>query len=264
MLCKPKKRLGQNFLVDKNVQRKIITACEFAPRDTVLEIGAGQGELTRLISPLVREIYALEIDACLCRILREDLRTLPNVKIINADILKFDLKKYFTAKEGISEKGIKVAGNIPYYISSPIIGRLFKFRSLIDTVFLTVQKEFAGRMASGPGSKEYGSLSCFTQYYSNPKILFSIKNNSFFPVPKVDSCLVRLDIKKGLILEAGRERLLFKIIRCAFNQRRKTLRNSLEGVVSRRKLGSFFERYGIPRDTRPEKLSLSDFIALAQ
>lgn len=259
MRCKPKKRLGQNFLLDKNIQRKIITACGFTRQDTVLEIGAGQGDLTRLISPAAADVFALELDAGLCGILEEGLKGLTNVKIIHTDILKFDLKKYF----GKREKAIKVIGNIPYYISSPIIKHLFKFRGVIETVFLTVQKEFAKRMVSSPGSKEYGSLSCFVQYYTRPKILFPIKNNSFFPVPKVDSCFIRLDIKKDLVFAGSSERLLFKIIRSAFNKRRKTLRNSLEGVVREARLNRFFERYNILPNTRPERLSLNDFIALA-
>jgi 16S rRNA (adenine1518-N6/adenine1519-N6)-dimethyltransferase len=255
---KPKKSLGQNFLVDKNVQRKIIEACSFKPCDTVLEIGAGRGELTGLIAAKAAKIYALEIDTRLCGILKTSLEGKSNVEIINQDVLKFNLRKHF---RGAGAR-IKVFGNIPYYITTPIIGHLFKFREKIDAIFITVQQEFARRITAGPGSKDYGSFSCFSQYYTEPKILFTIKKNSFFPSPKVDSCLLRMNIKRKLPLRKREEDLLFRFIRAAFNKRRKTLKNSLKGVVSPQKLGEFFNRYSLDKNIRPEDLSLQHFINL--
>ena len=258
MYDKPKKSLGQNFLVDKNIQRKIIQACAFKASDAVLEIGAGRGELTGLIAEKVAKIYALEIDTRLCEILKANLEGSSNVEMINQDVLKFNLKRYFS--EAVAR--IKVVGNIPYYITTPIISHLFKFREKIDTVFITVQQEFARRMAAQPGSKDYGSFSCFSQYYTEPKILFPIKKTSFFPSPKVDSCFLRMDIKRRLPLGRKQEDLLFRFIRAAFNKRRKTLRNSLKGVASLQKLGQFFDRYSLDKNIRPEDLSLQHFINL--
>ncbi len=258
MRHKPKKGLGQNFLVDKNLQRKIISACEFEPFDTVLEIGPGRGELTKLIADKVLLLYALEIDGSLCGALREEFKDSPNVKIIHQDILRSKPQDYL----GKPGQKIKVIGNIPYYITTPIIEHLLKYREYIATVFLTVQKEFGRRMTAAAGSKEYGSLSCFVQYYAEAAILFNLKNTCFFPAPKVDSCFLRLNIKKELPLDAERERLLFRVVRAGFNQRRKTLRNSLKGVLPRGKLDLYFSRYGLDANTRPEELSCQDFINL--
>ena len=260
MHIKPKKSLGQNFLVDPNIQRKIISACQFKSFDTVLEIGAGRGELTRLIANRVNKVYALEIDTGLCDILKESFKDYVNVKIINQDVLKFNLKRYFSK---LKEK-IKVVGNIPYYITTPILEHFLKDRDKIDTIFITVQKEFAKRMTAQTGSKDYGAFSCFIQYYTEPKILFFIRKSCFLPTPKVDSCFLRLDIRDELVLEPKEERLLFKIIRAAFNKRRKTLRNSLKGKILPQKLDSFFNKYGIDSNIRPEDLTLVDFVNLVR
>ncbi|MFA5145285.1 MAG: 16S rRNA (adenine(1518)-N(6)/adenine(1519)-N(6))-dimethyltransferase RsmA [Candidatus Omnitrophota bacterium] len=259
MRAKPKKRLGQNFLVDKNIQRKIIGCLGLGPSDVVLEIGAGRGELTGLLATEVEKVYALEIDPHLCAVLNEGLKGQPNIEVINQDILKFDFKKYL----GGVKKKVKVVGNIPYYISSPIVEYLVGARDNIDSVFITVQKEFAQRMAAAAGSKLYGSFSCFTRYYFTPKIVLNIKKTCFFPVPKVDSCLVRLEPRPKHTVKPENEKLFFKIIRAAFNYRRKTLRNSLTGIIPAPKLEAFFDLYGIDVNIRPEKLSLEDFANLS-
>lgn len=257
MHTKPKKRLGQNFLFDKNIQKKIIDACEFEASDIVLEIGSGRAELTKLILEKVKKIYALEIDFNLAENLRETFKGYKNVKIINADVLKFNFNRYFNK---ISK--VKVVGNIPYYITTPIIERLLKYRNRIDAIFITVQKEFAKRLVACPGSKDYGAFSCFVQYYTEPKLIFPIKKTSFFPSPKVDSCFLGLLIRQKPPFKIKNERLFFKIIRAAFNQRRKTLRNSLKDVISPDKLTKFFNQYSINPDIRPEDLSLADFADL--
>lgn len=260
MRLKPKKSLGQNFLTDKNIRAKIINACGLTPEDTVLEIGPGQGELTKLIAPRVKRLAGLEIDSSLCGQLAESLKEFKNAEIINADILKFDFKKYFKSAK---IKKLKVIGNIPYYISTPIIEELLKHREKIETIFITVQKEFAERIAARPGSKTFGSLSCFIQYYAEPEILFLIKKGSFFPAPKIDSCLLRLKIRNRPVIKVRDERLFFSIIRAAFNKRRKTLRNSLEDVFPSEKLAQFFTKYSLNPNTRPECLGLEDFANLS-
>jgi len=259
MRLQPKKSLGQNFIFDKNIQKKLIASYNLRSSDRVLEIGAGFGELTKLIASCVTFVYALEIDRSLCKILEENTREYPNIKIINRDILKFNLNSYFKGTKG----KIKIAGNIPYYITTPIIAHLFKFRDKIETIFLTVQKEFAKRIASDAGSKEYGSFSCFVQYYCIPRAIFYIKRGSFSPSPKVDSCVLELKIRRAPAVKVNDEKLFFKVIRAGFNKRRKTLRNSLEGVIPLEKLAQFFYRYNIESNIRPEKLSLSDFANLA-
>jgi len=263
LYTKPKKRFGQNFLIDKNIQEKIIEACELSRDDFVLEIGAGNGELTRLIAPRARSVSAIEIDWNLCKILKGCLESYKNVEIVNQDVLEFDFKKYFQKIMNLRQK-IKVIGNIPYYITTPIIERLIEFKSGIDAVFITVQKEFALRLAACPGSKDYGSLSCFAQYYTLPEIVLTIKKTCFRPVPKVDSCLLKLKIREMPAVDVGDENLFFSIIRSAFNKRRKTLRNSLKDIVPEEKLKTFFEKYNINPKIRPEELALSDFADLTK
>ncbi|MFH0935936.1 MAG: 16S rRNA (adenine(1518)-N(6)/adenine(1519)-N(6))-dimethyltransferase RsmA [Candidatus Omnitrophota bacterium] len=253
MQIKPKKRLGQNFLLDGNIRRKIIAACGFKNTDIAVELGAGRGELTGLIAERAKKVFALEIDPHLCEIAREALKKFRNVEIINADILRVDFRKFFKGSKG------KVIGNIPYYISSPIIQRLLEFRDNITQAFVTVQKEFARRMTALCGCKDYGSFSCFVQYYAEAKSMFNIKKSCFFPAPKVDSSLVRLTMRKEPAVCVKDEKLFFQIIRGAFNKRRKTLKNSLEGILPRSKLEEYFGRYSIDPRIRPEELTLQDF-----
>lgn len=259
MYLKPKKRLGQNFLFDKNIQRKLIAAYALKASDRVLEIGAGYGELTMLIAHDAAFVYALEIDPALCKTLKDNARGYANIKIINQDILRFNLKKYF----GRLKNKIKVVGNIPYYITTPIIEHLLRYRDKIETIFITLQKEFAKRITAYPGSGDYSSFSCFVQYYSIPEMLFFIKKTSFSPIPKVDSCVLELKIREKPAVQVKNEKLLFRIIRSAFNQKRKTLRNSLDGVIPFGKLSRFFRVYNIDCNIRPEDLTLEDFANLS-
>jgi 16S rRNA (adenine1518-N6/adenine1519-N6)-dimethyltransferase len=256
MHAKPKKSLGQNFLKDGNIRRKIISACDFSLSDKVLEIGAGTGLMTGSIAAGVKEVFALEIDGSLINLLKDSVKGFDNVNIVNKDILKFDLNHIRAHK-------LKVFGNIPYYITTPIIEHLLIYREKIDMIFLTVQKEFGKRMVASPGSKDYGSFSLFVQYYTECKMLFIIKKNSFFPAPKVDSCFLRLKIRTEPAVNAGDEERFFRIIRSAFQQRRKTLKNSLEGLIRQSKLEEFFRTYNIDPKIRPEDLSLQNFAELA-
>ncbi|MFH1441784.1 MAG: 16S rRNA (adenine(1518)-N(6)/adenine(1519)-N(6))-dimethyltransferase RsmA [Candidatus Omnitrophota bacterium] len=259
MRVKPKKRLGQNFLIDKNIRKKIIEAAGLTHSDIVLEIGPGKGELTELAVEKASYIYAVEIDTQLSEILTESFKERANITIINQDILKFDFKEFF---QNIDTK-IKVIGNIPYYISTPIIEKLLNYREKIESIFITVQKEFAQRIISTGGSKKYGSLSCFLQYYTIPRIIFTISKTCFRPIPKVDSCLLKLQIRKEPAVKVKDEKLLFKIIRAVFNKRRKTLRNSLKDIIPSQKLELFFKKYPVDKNIRPESLKLQDFANLA-
>ncbi|MCM8800644.1 MAG: 16S rRNA (adenine(1518)-N(6)/adenine(1519)-N(6))-dimethyltransferase RsmA [Candidatus Omnitrophica bacterium] len=257
MYVKPKKGLGQHFLIDRNIQNKIITACEFNPSDIVLEIGAGRGELTCQIAKKVKSLYAIELDKDLCTLLKKNLKDYSNTKVIRQDILRFNFQNFLNK---IEDK-IKVIGNIPYYITTPIIEQLFKYKEKIKDIFITVQEEFAKRMISQPGSRLYGALSCFVQYYSEPEILFKIKKTSFFPKPKIDSSFIRLKFRAYPIM-VNDESFLLRIIRTAFNYRRKMLKNSLKDLIPEEKLQQFFIKYNINPSIRAEKLSLKDFINL--
>lgn len=260
MYRKPKKRLGQHFLVSPYFKQKIVQHCSFNKDDTVLEIGAGRGELTALLAETCGSVVAVEFDRELVVLLEDKFRDTPTVKIISADILRFNPCHYF---KGRGEK-IKVIGNIPYQITSPIIQHLITHRACIATIFITIQKELGERLTASPGSKTYGSFSCFVQYYTEAKMLFLIKRGCFYPVPKVDSCFVRLDVRKEPAVKVKDEELLFRIIRAAFNKRRKTLRNSLEEVLDSEAIEKFFSTRNIDRNTRPESLSLEEFAYLSR
>lgn len=259
---KPKKSLGQNFLFDKNIQKKIVLTSDLNKDDIVLEIGAGFGDLTKQIALVAKKVYALEIDKRLFESLEENLKSQANCQILKEDILKFDLGK-FLLKKRIKQK-IKVIGNIPYYISSPIIEHLIKYRQKITAVCLTVQKEFGRRVCAASGSKEYSSFSCFVQYYAQSKIIFEIKKGSFSPAPKVDSCFLSLKFRDNPAVCVNDEKMFFKLIRTAFNQRRKTLRNSLRGFIAKDKLEDILNSLNIDINTRPEELSLEQFAKLAK
>jgi len=257
MRLQPKKRLGQNFLADKNIRNKIIAACDLSPADVILEIGSGKGEMTLALANKARKVYALELDNRLIPYLEEVFAGHKNIRLVHKDILKFDLNK------GIKEKRIKVVGNIPYYISSPIIGHIAKYRIKVDSAFLTVQKEFANRIVANPGTKDYGSFSCFVQYYFEPQIEFIISRGCFNPAPKVDSAFISLKVRGSPPVKVKKEERLFKIIRAAFNKRRKTLRNSLQGLINKDILEARLIESGLDLNVRPERLTLENFASLA-
>ncbi len=257
MHTKPKKSLGQNFLIDKNIQNKIIASINLSLADTVLEIGAGEGAITGFLCQQAAKVFAVEIDRNLCVLLTTKFATTQNLSVINADFLKFDLRSLPPGNK------LKVIGNIPYYITSPIVEHLLFYCARIQDIYLTVQKEFAQRMVALPGSKVYGSFSCFVQYYTEPEILFLIKKNSFHPPPKIDSCFLRMKLRQDPPVKVKNEQVLFKIIRTSFQQRRKTLKNSLEELIPADKLNKFFREYDLNPKIRPEDLSLQDFANLA-
>ncbi|MEK6568211.1 MAG: 16S rRNA (adenine(1518)-N(6)/adenine(1519)-N(6))-dimethyltransferase RsmA, partial [Candidatus Omnitrophota bacterium] len=258
MRPKPKKSLGQNFLVDKNIRKRIIQSAGLKKSDIVLEIGPGRGELTELILEKVKKVIAVEIDPGLCAILRDKFSAYKNFELINRDILKFDIRDFIQ-----KNKKFKVIANLPYYISTPIITHLFEYREVIKEIYLTLQKELASRLTTGPGSKEYGSISCFIQFYSQARILFPIKNTSFWPAPKVDSCFLKLKILLKPKIRVSDEQLFFKLIRTAFNQRRKSLKNSLGPLLPQPLLKDCLKSAKLKPNLRAEDLSLADFARLA-
>jgi len=249
----PKKHLGQNFLADKHMQQKIIQACDLHPEDVVVEIGPGQGVLTRLIAPQVKRLICVEADRDLIGPLRSELTA--SVEIVHADFLKWDM--------GSLPPQAKVIGNIPYYISTPIIEKLITDRKKFSAAFLTVQLEFGQRLTAKEGGKDYGSLSCFARYYADIKMLFKIKSTCFKPVPKVDSCFLRLTMRPQAQEKAADEEFLFKLVQTAFQQRRKTIVNSLKGLAGREKLARALKALGIDPQARPEDLTLSNYINLS-
>jgi len=258
----PLKSLGENYLIDANIKDKIIAASSVKKDDTVLEIGPGLGALTMDLVKIGASIFAVEKDRKAAAILKELAgEGLPNLKIFHEDILKFD----FTNMP--PKKKIKVVGSLPYYITTPILERLIENRTLFESILIVIQKEVAYRLLAKPGTKDYGSISCFVQYHARPVYLYTIKRTCFYPSPDVDSSLIRLEMLKYPSVEVKNEGLLFKIIRGSFNQRRKSIINSLsrEEVlgIEKDKLSEILDKAGVSVNARPEVLSLSDFARIA-
>ena len=252
-----KKGLGQNFLVDRNVIGRIIDACSFSKDDDVLEIGPGTGALTREIIPKVRSLIAVETDRELVEHLQAEFSN-EQVKIIHADFLKYDLPE-ITGKG----KRFKIVGNLPYYISTPIMAKVIENRHLFTEFYLTVQQEFAERIVASPGGKDYSSFSCFNQYYTIAKILFKIKSSAFKPVPKVDSCFLRMAMRPEPAFPCADEKFLFNVIRLGFGQRRKTLVNALSTLLSKDRLIAILHSAGLHANVRAEEVSLEQYTILS-
>lgn len=260
---RPKRYLGQNFLVDQNIAKKIIQLCSFSEKDCVLEIGAGLGALTEQLVNLVKEVVAVERDRKLCAALGDYLSGYDNVKIVCADFLKSDLKQLLES----NSRKIKVIGNLPYYITTPIIEKLIEEKDRFDSIFITVQKEVAQRLCAKPGGKDYGSISCYLQFYMKLNILFHIGKRAFYPQPQVDSVFLKLDVLPNPPVRVTDCDRFFGIIRSAFGKRRKTILNSLLASkfmkLDKPNLNAALKGIGINPNARPEQLSLEDFAKIA-
>ena len=258
------KKFGQNFLIDTHVLDKIISAAEITKEDFVLEIGPGIGTMTQYLACAAREVVAVEIDKALIPILEDTLQDYSNVTVLNEDILKVDIKKL--ADEHNNGKPIKVVANLPYYITTPIIMGLFEGDVPIESITVMVQKEVADRMQVGPGTKEYGALSLAVQYYSEPYIVANVPPNCFMPRPKVGSAVIRLTKHAEPPVEVSDTKLMFRIIRASFNQRRKTLANGLnnspELSFGKEEIQRAIKACGFPEGIRGEALTLEEFAAL--
>lgn len=259
------KKFGQNFLIDTHVLEKIIREAGVTKEDCVVEIGPGIGTMTQYLSENAREVIAVEIDKNLIPILEDTLSAYDNVSIINQDILKVDIPKL--VEERNQGKPVKVVANLPYYITTPIIMKLFESHVPIDSITVMVQKEVADRMQEGPGSKEYGALSLAVQFYAEPKIVAIVPPNCFMPRPKVGSAVIRLTRHKEVPVEVKDERFLFDLIRASFNQRRKTLVNGLTNAVNlhleKEKIMETLSKMELSPTIRGEALSLQQFAELS-
>lgn len=258
------KKYGQNFLVDSNVLERIIGAARVTAEDCVLEIGPGIGTMTQVLAERAGKVIAVEIDRNLIPILEDTLSPYSNVTIINEDILKLDLKELI--REQGEGRPLKVVANLPYYITTPIIMNLLEGGAPIGSITVMVQREVAERMQAGPGTKDYGALSLAVQYYAQPQVVANVPPNCFIPRPNVGSaviCLTKYDTPPVRC----REREMFAIIRASFNQRRKTLANSLgnAGVLglSRERVTEILEEMGLPAMVRGEALTLEQFAELS-
>ena len=259
------KRFGQNFLIDAHVLEKIVSAAGITKDDCVLEIGPGIGTMTQYLAESAGQVIAVEIDTNLLPILTDTLKDYSNVKVINQDILKVDINEL--VKEYNNGRPIKVVANLPYYITTPIIMGLFESNVPIDNITVMVQKEVADRMQVGPGSKDYGALSLAVQYYASPYIVANVPPNCFIPRPNVGSAVIRLTRYQEPPVQVKDPKLMFKLIRASFNQRRKTLANGLSNApqvhLSKEEIQECIAELGEPLTIRGEALTLEQFAALS-
>lgn len=260
------KKYGQNFLIDTGVLEKIIREAGVTKDDFVLEIGPGIGTMTQYLCESAREVAAVEIDKALIPILKDTLSPYDNVTVINEDILKVDINRLAQEKNG--GRPIKVVANLPYYITTPIIMGLFESHVPIDSITIMVQKEVADRMKTGPGSKDYGALSLAVQYYADPQIVANVPPNCFMPRPKVGSAVIRLKRHAQPVVNVSDEKLMFRLIRASFNQRRKTLANGLKNAsdipLEKEEIEAVITELGKPLTIRGEALTLEEFAALSE
>lgn len=256
------KSLGQNFLTDKHIIDKIIDATEISQEDLVIEIGPGIGVLTAEAAERAKKVTAIELDKNLIPILEDTLRDFDNVKIINQDVLKTDLNKII-AESGCQKA--RIIGNLPYYITTPIIMAILEGGVKAESITIMMQKEVADRIKAKPGTKAYGALSVAVQYYCTVETVAIVPKEVFYPVPKVDSAVLRLDIRKDKPVELIEEKMFFRCIKAGFGQRRKTLSNSLMGIgdVTKEEVKEGLLCAGIDEKRRAETLSLDEFANLA-
>lgn len=260
-----KKQFGQNFLVDLHVLGKILRAAEIGSDDVCLEIGPGIGSLTQLMGEAAKRVISVEIDNRLIPLLEENLAAYDNIEVVNSDFMELDLPAFFAEKA--IDQPVKVVANLPYYITTPIIMGLFESGVPLDSITVMVQEEVAKRMQAKPGTKDYGALSLAVQYYAEPTIAAYVPQNCFIPRPGVGSAVIHLKRRRELPVETKDEKLMFKLIRAAFGQRRKTLVNSVSGspelTVSKDQILAALAKAGISEKIRGEALSLADFAKLA-
>ena len=259
------KKFGQNFLIDEHVLEKIIDSSGITKDDFILEIGPGIGTMTQYLACAAKKVIAVEIDKALIPILEDTLSEYENVRVINHDVLKVDIAKL--AEEENGGKPIKVVANLPYYITTPIIMGLFENHVPIKSITVMVQKEVADRMQVGPGTKDYGALSLAVQYYAKPYIVANVPPNCFMPRPKVGSAVIRLERYENPPVTVEDEKLMFRLIRASFNQRRKTLANGLKNSpeldYTKEEIEAAIEALGRGASIRGEALTLEEFAKLA-
>lgn len=257
------KSLGQNFLIDGNIVRNIVKEAGISKEDYVLEVGPGIGTLTEELALRAKKVVAVEIDKSLLPILDITLGEKENIEIVHGDILKLDIKSLIEEKLGGGP--VKVVANLPYYVTTPIIARFLEEDLHVDSLTIMVQKEVAQRMVSKEGSKVYGSLSVFVNFYSHPEIVLKVPKSVFMPSPKIDSSVIKLNMKKDLP-KVEREKF-FSVVKASFSKRRKTGLNALASYgfnLTKDEIRDSLERVDIDPKSRAEDLSLEEFVKISK
>ncbi len=264
---RPKKQLGQNFLVNPEALNIILEAGELTDRDTVIEIGAGLGCLTDTLAKYAKRVIAIEVDSLLYEALVSQFSENSRVELLNADVLKLDINSLLENVDGTRSvpTTFKVLANLPYNITTPILWKLLGHHKHIHSCVLMMQKEVAERIVAGPGGKTYGALTIGVAYYAEATLIATLSPENFYPTPKVDSALLKLEMRKTPKVAVENEALFFKVVRTAFRMRRKMLKNALVSgrFASGEVLAAAFETLGIAPERRAETLDITEFAALA-
>lgn len=256
------KSLGQNFLIDGNIVRGIVKGADINKEDNVLEIGPGFGTLTEELVLNAKKVVAIELDKKLLPVLKDTLRDYENVEIVPGDVLDIDLEKLI--EEKFNGEEVKVVANLPYYVTTPILGKLLEEDLNIKSITVMVQKEVAERMVANPNNKTYGALSLFVNFYTYPEIILKVPKTVFMPRPKIDSSVINLKLKEDLP-EIDKDKF-FKVVKAGFSKRRKTILNSLSNSelnLEKEIIKKSLERADISLNSRAENLSLEDFINIS-
>ncbi len=249
------KKLGQNFLINEEIINQIIEKANVNKNDTIIEIGPGLGSLTAKLLENANKVIAIELDSNMSNILKERFCLYDNFELIEKDVLKVDLNE-------IVEKydSVKVVANLPYYITTPIIMKLLEERLKLKSITVMVQKEVGERFCAVPNSKEYGAITISINYYTKPEIIIDVPKENFEPMPEVDSCVIKLDVRKVPPVELKNEKDFFNLIKAGFSQRRKTINNSLASMgISKEKIKNVLEKLGIDSKLRAENLTMEQF-----
>lgn len=252
------KALGQNFLINPSVCPRMAMECGVNENSGVIEVGPGIGVLTNELAKRAKKVIAVELDKRLLPVLEETLGEYENVKVINEDVMKLDLNKLI--EEEFEGMNVCVCANLPYYITSPIVMRLLEEKLNVSSITVMVQKEAAQRICANVGTRQCGAVTAAVWYYSEPELLFNVSSGSFMPAPKVDSAVIRLNIRKEPPVSVKSEEVFFKTIKAAFSQRRKNIANSLSGGLSvgKQEIISVLEDCGILASKRAEELTLEN------
>ncbi|MHB1126071.1 MAG: 16S rRNA (adenine(1518)-N(6)/adenine(1519)-N(6))-dimethyltransferase RsmA [Bacillota bacterium] len=257
-----KKGLGQNFLIDANIIRKIIDAADLGPQDLAIEIGPGIGTLTQALAQRAGQVVAVELDRELIPVLKYTLSEYPNVRIVTGDALKLDLEALAAENYPDRQGGCRIVANLPYYITSPILARLLEGNWGWETAVFMIQKEVAQRIMASPGTKDYGSLTLLIRYYSDPSWVTRVPPTVFMPRPKVDSAVLKLEARSHPPIHVLDRETFFRVVRAAFGQRRKTILNALSNSalgIEKREMEKVLAAVGIRPDLRGETLNIEQF-----
>ncbi|MDO9527552.1 MAG: 16S rRNA (adenine(1518)-N(6)/adenine(1519)-N(6))-dimethyltransferase RsmA [Syntrophales bacterium] len=257
---RPLKRLGQSFLIDNNITKKIVMISDIKSGEIVVEIGSGLGIMTAMISREAEKVIALEVDKYMVDILREELKNHSNVEIVQTDVLKYD---FSSAHSEHPSKKLKVIGNIPYNISSQILFHLIEFRDNISSMILMFQKEVAERITAFPGTKEYGILSVIVSMYAKPSLEMTVPGSCFYPKPNVDSSVLKFTVRQAPLFNIKNPDFFSTVVKTAFSKRRKTLLNNLKVSdllkASKEDIADILELSGIDSKRRGETLTVEEF-----